>query len=65
MPAPDDLISTTQAAEILGRPVATINRWAARGYLPVEVQAPGTRGARLYRRADVLALVTPDRSDAA
>lgn len=61
MPPTDDLISTAEAASILDRPVATINRMAIDGRLPVAVQMPGRTGARLYRRADVLALVPTQR----
>ena len=65
MPAPDDLIGTAEAADLLGKPITTINRMALDGRLPVAVQMPGRTGARLYRRADVLAFITPGRIDAA
>lgn len=55
--APDDLIPTAQAAAIHGVDVATINRWARAGRLPVAVKIPGKTGANLYRRADVEALL--------
>lgn len=55
--APDDLIATAQAAEIHGVDVATINRWARTGRLPVAIKIPGKTGANLYRRADVEALL--------
>lgn len=41
---------------ILRRSVATVNRLAASGKLPVAVKAGGIRGARFYRRSDVEAL---------
>lgn len=56
-----DLISTSEAARILGRPVATVNRWATEGRLAVALKLPGETGARLYRRVDVEALATPSR----
>lgn len=56
MPTDDDLIGTAEAAAILDRPVATINRMALDGRLPIAVQMPGRTGARLYRRSDVEAL---------
>ena len=65
MPAPDDLIGTAEAAELLGKPITTINRMALNGRLPVAVQMPGRTGARLYRRADVLALIRADLKDVA
>lgn len=52
----DDLIGTAEAADILGRTVATLNRWAAdkRADTPKPaVELPGKTGARLYRRGDV------------
>jgi len=48
-----DLVSTLEAADILQRPVATINRWANRGTLPIAVRGNGIRGARMFRREDV------------
>lgn len=48
-----DLVTTAEAAAILGCSVATVNRWAAEGRLTAAVQFPGVRGARLYVRADV------------
>jgi len=50
------LITTAEAASILGRPIATVNRWALSGRLVPVTQLPGRTGARLYRRADVEAL---------
>lgn len=51
-----DLITTKAAADLLGKSVATINRWAAdeREDRPQPaLKVPGKLGARLYRRADV------------
>lgn len=50
------LVTTTQAAQILGKPIGTVNRWALTGRLVPAAQLPGRTGARLYRRADVEAL---------
>lgn len=57
--ANDDLIGTKAVAELLGKSVPTINRMAARGELPVAAQLPAEegRGARLYRRSDIEALI--------
>ncbi len=57
-----DLITARQAADILGVGISTIHRMAEDGRL-IEVQKlPGLRGARLFRRSDVL---EPDTQDAA
>lgn len=61
----DDLIPTTEAASILGKSVATVNRWAATGRLAAAVEMPGETGARLFRRSDVLALGSPEPTEAA
>lgn len=55
---PTDLVSTQEAADILGKSVATVNRLAANGSLVEAAKAPGLRGARLYRRSDVEALLS-------
>jgi len=49
----DDLLNSTQAAAILHVDRATFNRWVTRGDVPVEVQYPGYKGGRLFRRFDV------------
>ena len=43
-----NLVSTAEAADRLGISVATLNRWASNGKVPVAVQAPGKTGTRLY-----------------
>ena len=53
----DDLITTAQAADLLGKSVATINRMAVDRRLEPALVAPGDKGARWYRKADVEALV--------
>lgn len=55
----DDLIPTAETARILGKSVATINRWAAERKLVPAIEMPGEKGARLFRRSDVLALAQP------
>ena len=42
-----------EAARIAGVSIATINRWADAGALPVALKAPGKRGARMFYRRDV------------
>ena len=51
-----DLVTTAEAAQMLGVSVATVNRRADKGEIPVAAKAPGKRGARLFRREDVQAL---------
>ena len=46
-----NLVSTSEAARRLGISVATLNRWAKNGAIPVAVQAPGRTGVRLYDEA--------------
>lgn len=52
-----DLLTTAEVAELLGASVPSVNRWATSGRLPVAQQLAGVRGARLYRRSDVEALL--------
>lgn len=54
-----DLVSTAEAAEILGKSIATVNRLAAAGKLPEAAKVDGPRGARFYLRADVETLLSP------
>lgn len=49
----DELLSTAEAAALLDKSIATINRWADSGALPVAVKAPGIRGARFFARGVV------------
>lgn len=60
----DDLIGTAEAAALIGRTVATLNRWAAESREDRPQPAltlPGKTGARLYRRADVEAYRDAER----
>lgn len=43
-----ELITTAQAAHILGLTVATVNKRAKAGLIPVAQQLPGETGARLF-----------------
>ncbi len=61
----DDLMSTREVADLRGVDVATVNRWAKRGVLPVAVKAHGPKGANLYLRSDVEALLADADGDAA
>ena len=51
-----DLVTSSQAAEMLGKSVRTINRMAVAGTLPPAMKVPGATGHYLFRRADVEAL---------
>jgi excisionase family DNA binding protein len=48
-----DLLSTAEAAELLGCSPRTVHRRILRGDLPVARQLPGETGAFLLRRTDV------------
>ena len=50
-----DLIGATEAAELLGVHVATINRLAAEHTIPTAAKLPGRTGAHIFHRADILA----------
>lgn len=49
----DDLVSTAEAAEVLGINVATLNRWAVAGRIQPAFTGPGKTGARMFARADI------------
>lgn len=53
----DDLITTAQAAELLGITVAWTNKQAKHGLLPVAQKLPGLTGAYLFSRAAIEAEV--------
>lgn len=48
-PVPE-LLTTAEAAHVLGVNVATVNRWAASGALAPEHKLPGPTGPRLFAR---------------
>lgn len=54
---PPDLIGSADACELLHIDRSTLSRWVAAGRLPVALRLPGARGAMLFRRADVTALL--------
>ena len=54
-----ELVTTADAAKVLGVHVATISRMVAAGRLTPAVKVPGKRGAFLFRPEDVNALLTP------
>ena len=49
----DELLTTAQVAERLGKSIATVNRMATDGRLCAVLELPGDRGARWYRVVDV------------
>jgi predicted site-specific integrase-resolvase len=57
--APDDLLTAAEVAEMAGRHVFTVHRWASNGKLPVAQKLPGATGAYLFRRGDVESLLEP------
>lgn len=57
----DDLITTAEALEVLGKSSATtISRYVTAGKLTPARKLPGLRGAYLFRRADVERLADPE-----
>lgn len=58
------LLTTAEAAKMIGRTVATVNRWAIDGRLPVAQKLPGTTGANLFRPVDVRRLLTDAAAEA-
>ena len=42
------LLTTKDAAALVGVPVRTFNRWVTAGLVPVATQAPGVNGARFF-----------------
>jgi excisionase family DNA binding protein len=63
---PDDLITPTEAAQLLHVHLATVYRWIDQGRLPTwrVGGCVGHRGRRRVRRSDVLALIRPEQSPA-
>ncbi len=59
MASSTELLSTGEVAELLGTTVATVNRWAVTGKLPVAHKMPGRTGAYLFARSDVEAVREP------
>jgi excisionase family DNA binding protein len=50
------LLTTKQAADILGIPPRTLNRWVVAGKIAPTAQGPGPKGARLFDALAVGAL---------
>lgn len=50
------LLTSAEAAKILGVEQPTVNKWAAEGRLPTAMKLPGLRGPNLFRPEDVEAL---------
>lgn len=53
MPVLDDLLTTAQAAEILGKHPRTVQRMVASGALVPATTLPGKTGAHLFARSEV------------
>lgn len=56
---PDELLTSPQAAALLGKSHRTIHRLAESGGIPVAQKLPGPNGAYLFKRSDVEALLAP------
>lgn len=55
-----DLITSSQAASVLGKSARTVQRMVEAGSLTAVHKLPGTTGAYLFRRTDVEALIAKD-----
>ena len=56
MPNPDELLTSTQAGQIIGRSGRTVIRQAELGQIPVAAKLPGPNGAYLFRRSEIEAI---------
>jgi excisionase family DNA binding protein len=65
MPSVPDLIGTAEAAQVLGIDRSTLSRWTKDGRITPALQLPAHKGAYLYHRADVEALLEPDEPEEA
>lgn len=54
----DELITAGEVATLADVHVATVNRWARSGHLPIAKHNP-TDTRRWYRRSDVLRIIFP------
>jgi len=52
-----EFVSTAEVVEATGKSVATVTRWVASGKLDPIHKGNGVRGAFLFRRADIEALL--------
>ena len=57
-----DLIPTSEASRMLNESVRQVNRRVERGELREASKLPGLRGARLFDRETILALVPEERA---
>ncbi|MDP9394382.1 MAG: helix-turn-helix domain-containing protein [Actinomycetota bacterium] len=55
-PAPDDLIGSAVACDLLNIDRSTLSRWVSAGKLAPALRLPGATGAFLFKREDVEAL---------
>lgn len=53
----EPLIGSDEASELLGVHRATFLRWVADGRITPRHQLPGTNGAKLFSRAEVVGLL--------
>lgn len=60
--AVDELITTAEAADILGKHVRTVHRLIAEGALIPVTKMPGKTGAYLLRRVDVEKIAKRDNA---
>lgn len=58
----DTLLTAEQVGEVLGKSGRTVRRLADRRILPVAQRLPGPRGAYLFTRADVDALLAAGKA---
>ena len=56
-----ELIPTKDVAELLGISVRQVNRRTGKDFIPV-ITGPGRTGARLFDKAEIQALLTPQSS---
>lgn len=54
-----ELLTTTQAAKLIGASASSVKCWVAAGLIPIATHAGCRKGRRLLRRADVLAFDPP------
>jgi excisionase family DNA binding protein len=52
----NDLLTSTQAGQILGKSSRTVLRLAEAGALPIATKLPGPNGHFLFKRSDIEAL---------
>jgi DNA-binding transcriptional MerR regulator len=65
MPESTDLVSTGEAAQMLGVSSRQVVRWANYGILPTAYRGHGVTGAFVFQRGDVAALAERRSADGA